>query len=368
MKLLVTGGAGFIGSHLTDALVNQGHDVTVLDDLSTGRLSNIQHLLDRDAIRFVRGSVLDESLVLELVSTVDRVFHLAAAVGVQRVVERSLESLLNNISGTEVVLRAAHEASVEKIVVFSSSEVYGKGGDRPLRETDDSVLGASCVSRWGYAASKAVDEFMALAYHREKQLPVVVVRCFNTCGPRQVGAYGMVIPRFVRQALDAEPMTVFGDGTQSRCFSYVGDVVRGVLMLSESKRAEGEVFNIGTDYEVTVLELAERIRTIAGSDSEIRRIPYHEIYDQPFEDVQRRVPDLAKISSTVGYRPEVDLDTLLERTIRHIQAEFVAEGNCVGPRVLEELAAEHRDDEVRARSRSNGQTSPYEAPAATTAE
>lgn len=362
MKLLVTGGAGFIGSHLTDALVNQGHDVTVLDDLSTGRLSNIQHLLDRNAIRFVEGTVLDEKLVVELVASVDRVFHLAAAVGVQRVVEHSLDSLLNNISGTEVVLRAAHEASIEKTVVFSSSEVYGKGGDRPLRETDDSVLGASSISRWGYAASKAVDEFLALAYHREKGLPVVVVRCFNTCGPRQVGSYGMVIPRFVRQALASEPMTVFGDGTQSRCFSYVGDVVRGVLMLSQSREAEGQVFNIGTDFEVTVLALAERIRHIAGSDSEIRRIPYDEIYDQPFEDVRRRVPDLGKINAMVGYRPEVDLDTLLERTIRHIQAE--ARGNGAMPGATETLATEHHADEARARARQNGHPGGVQAPTA----
>jgi len=321
MRIVVTGGAGFIGSHLTDELVGQGHDVTILDDLSTGRLENIQHLLDKKAVRFVEGSVLDEPLVFEVLSSADRVFHLAAAVGVRRIVERSLESLLNNITGAEIVLRAADQKKVGRVVVFSSSEVYGKGTHCPLRECDDSVLGASHVSRWGYAASKAVDEFFAMAYHRERNLPVVIVRCFNTCGPRQVGQYGMVVPRFVRQALRGEPITIFGDGTQSRCFSYVGDVVRGVLMLADSDEAVGEVFNIGTDQEVTIIGLANRIRELVGSDSEIQRLPFASVYDQPFEDVTRRVPDLGKIRRAVGYEPHVNLDTLLRRTIGHILVE-----------------------------------------------
>lgn len=321
MKVLVTGGAGFIGSHLADSLVASGHDVVILDDLSTGRLANIQPLLDGGAVRFCKGSVLDEPLVRELTRDVDQVFHLAASVGVQRVVERPLESLINNVSGAEIVLRESHANGVGRVILFSSSEVYGKGGDRPLRETDDSVLGASTVSRWGYAAGKAVDEFLALAYFKEKHLPVVVVRCFNTCGPRQVDQYGMVIPRFVRQALRSEPLTVYGDGQQSRCFSYVGDVVRGVLLLSATDEAIGRVFNIGTDYEVTILELAKRICTLTQSDSEIRCIPYEDAYDEPFEDVRRRVPDLTRIASTVGYRPEVDLETLLAMTVEHIRRE-----------------------------------------------
>lgn len=322
MKTLVTGGAGFIGSHLADALVRAGHDVTILDDLSTGRLDNIRHL-DGEKVRFVEGSVLDEALVHQVTAGVDRVFHLAAAVGVHRVVERPLESLLNNISGAEIVLRAAHGAAVDRIVVFSSSEVYGKSGDVPLKEGDDSVLGASVVSRWGYAASKAVDEFLALAYHEEKNLPVVIVRCFNTCGPRQVGDYGMVIPRLIRQALDREPLTVFGDGRQSRCFSYVGDVVRGVQLLAECEGAAGQVFNIGTDQEVTILELAERIVSITGSDSPIECRAYDDVYGRPFEDVRRRVPDLSKINEFVGYRPEVDLNALLRVTVQHVQGQDV---------------------------------------------
>ncbi len=321
MKVMVTGGAGFIGSHLADALVSRGVDVTILDDLSTGRLENISHLLDRGTVRFVEGSVLDEALVRDLVRSMDRVFHLAAAVGVRRVVERPLESLLNNVSGAEIILRTSHEADVEKVVLFSSSEVYGKAADRPLKENDDSILGTSSISRWGYAASKAVDEFLAFAYHQEKGLPVVVVRCFNTCGPRQVGRYGMVIPRLVQQALRGEPLTVFGDGAQTRCFSYVGDVVRGVMMLADSRRTEGEVFNIGTDTEVTILELAERICAITKSDSLIEKIPYDKVYGQPFEDVRRRVPDLSKIQDYVGYEPEVDLDTLLTLAVEHIQRE-----------------------------------------------
>jgi UDP-glucose 4-epimerase len=321
MKALVTGGAGFIGSHLVDALVARGDTVIVLDDLSTGRVSNIEHHLAGGAVEFVRGSVSDEPVVADLMSRVDHVFHLAASVGVRRIVERPLESLLNNLTGAEVVLRAAHAAGVKKLVLFSSSEVYGKGDKRPLRESDDSVLGASSVTRWGYAASKAVDEFLALAYHRDMGLPVVVVRCFNTCGPRQVDAYGMVIPCFIHQALRGDPITVFGDGLQTRCFSYVGDVVRGVLLLADSPDTIGQVFNIGTDTEVTILELARRIVAATGSDSTLQLIPYDDVFEPPFEDVRHRVPDLAKIRRVAGYEPETDLDTLLKVTIEHIMRE-----------------------------------------------
>jgi UDP-glucose 4-epimerase len=246
-------------------------------------------------------------------------------VGVQRVVSRPLESLINNISGSEIVLRCAAEHGVDKLILFSSSEVYGKAADRPLCEEDDSVLGASTVSRWGYAASKAVDEFLALAYYEEKDLPVVIVRCFNTCGPRQVGHYGMVIPRLVQQALAGETLTVFGDGEQSRCFSYVGDVVRGVLMLAESDDAVGQVFNIGTDSEVTILELAERIRTVTNSTSDVSLVPYADVYAQSFEDIRRRVPDLTKIESVVGYRPEIGLDALLARIVEHERKHAASE-------------------------------------------
>lgn len=319
-KILVTGGAGFIGSHLCEALLKRGDEVQAFDNLSTGRLSNVSHLLDNPRFRFLEGSVLDTALTDRLVAEVDQVFHLAASVGVRYVVENPLLSLKNNIHGAESVLEAAARRRTP-VVLFSSSEVYGKGHGGVLNEDDDRILGPTRFSRWGYAASKSVDEFLALAYHREAGVPVRLVRCFNTCGPRQVGAYGMVIPRLVEQALDGRSLTIYGDGSQSRCFSFVGDVVRGVLLLADHPAANGEVFNIGTDEEVTVLELAERIVARTGSASRVEFIPYEEAFGSGFEDMPRRVPDLGKIMSLVGYRPEVTLDQLLSMTIDSIQSE-----------------------------------------------
>jgi UDP-glucose 4-epimerase len=319
MRILVTGGAGFIGSHLVDALLDRGHEVVAVDDLSTGNVENLRSALARPAFRFVEGSVLDADLVQRLVDASDEVYHLAAAVGVKFVLDNPLRSLLTNIRGTEVVLEAANKSGNKKVILFSSSEVYGKGASVPFRESDDRLLGPTSVLRWSYAASKAVDEFLALGYYHERRLPVVVVRCFNTCGPRQSPHYGMVIPRFVERALANEPMLVYGDGLQSRCFSSVHDVIRGVLMLADEPRAYGEVFNIGTMEEVSVAELARRVKTFTESSSTIENVEYEAIYGSRFEDMQRRVPDLAKINSLVGYVPQVTLDELLHETIESVR-------------------------------------------------
>jgi UDP-glucose 4-epimerase len=321
MRVLVTGGAGFIGSHLVDSLLAQGNEVWALDDLSTGNPENLKSAGAHPAFHFVEGSILDSALVSDLVAGVDEVYHLAAAVGVKFVLDNPLRSLLTNIRGTEEVLAAADRHGSKKVILFSSSEVYGKGASIPFHEDDDRLLGPTSVLRWSYAASKAVDEFLALGYHHERRLPVIVVRCFNTCGPRQSPHYGMVIPRFVERALRNEPILVYGDGLQSRCFSSVHDVVRGVLMLAGEPRAIGEVFNIGTQEEVSVADLARRIRAMTGSLSPIETVEYEAIYGTRFEDMQRRVPSLDKIRSIVGYQPEVTLDRLLRDTIEHVREQ-----------------------------------------------
>jgi UDP-glucose 4-epimerase len=315
MRVLVTGGAGFIGSHLAEALLSTGAEVWALDDLSTGRLENLRSFERHPLFRFLEGSVTDSALVNGLVAQCDRVYHLAAAVGVRYVLENPLRSLITNIRGTEVILEACAEHG-RKAMVFSSSEVYGKGLSVPFSEDDDRVMGPTHKLRWSYACGKAVDESLAQAYYQQRQLPVVVVRCFNTCGPRQTGAYGMVIPNMIVRALRDEPILVFGDGQQSRCFSAVTDVVSGVLMLAECKEANGEIFNVGSDEEVSVLELATRIRRFCDSKSEIEFVPYEKVYGNSFEDMRRRVPDLRKIERFVGYRPQVSLNHLLEITIR----------------------------------------------------
>lgn len=315
MRILVTGGAGFIGSHLSEELLERGHEVWALDDLSTGSLANLRSFERHPRFRFLESNVMDAPLVGGLVAQCDRVFHLAAAVGVKYVLENPLRSLITNIRGTEVVLEACSQHG-RKVMLFSSSEIYGKGMTVPFSEDDDRVMGPTHKLRWSYACGKAVDECLAQSYWQQRQLPVVVVRCFNTCGPRQSGAYGMVIPNMITRALRGEPILVFGDGRQSRCFSGVSDVVRGALLLADCKAAEGQVFNVGTDEEITVLELAKRIRAMCNSESAIEFVPYEQVYGSSFEDMRRRVPNLARIRDTVGYRPEVTLDRLLEITIR----------------------------------------------------
>jgi UDP-glucose 4-epimerase len=321
MRNLVTGGAGFIGSHLSEALLARGQEVWALDDLSTGRLANLRTFEKHPGFRFLEGSVTDPSLVSGLVAQCDRVFHLAAAVGVKYVLENPLRSLITNIRGTEVVLEAAEQHG-RKVMLFSSSEVYGKGVAVPFSEDDDRVLGPTHKLRWSYACGKTVDECLAQAYWQQRRVPVVIVRCFNTCGPRQTGAYGMVIPNMIVRALRNEPILVFGDGQQSRCFSAVSDVVNGALLLVENPDAHGEVFNIGTDEEISVHGLAERIRDLCGSTSAIEFVPYEQVYGSSFEDMRRRVPSLEKIHRYVGYRPQVSLDALLEITIRDVREQM----------------------------------------------
>ena len=315
MRVLVTGGAGFIGSHLSEELLRLGHEVWALDDLSTGRVENLRTFERNPRFRFLEGNVMDGPLVHGLVAQCDRVYHLAAAVGVKYVLENPLRSLLTNIRGTEIVLEAC-SAHSRKVMITSSSEVYGKGVSVPFSEDDDRLMGPTHKLRWSYAAGKAVDECLAQAYYQQHRLPVVIVRCFNTCGPRQSGAYGMVIPNMVQRALRNEPILVFGDGQQSRCFSSVQDVVRGALLLMDKADAEGEVFNLGSDEETSVLELAQRIKRACHSDSAIEFVPYEQVYGQSFEDMRRRVPDLRKIRRFTGYRPQILLDRLLESTIR----------------------------------------------------
>jgi UDP-glucose 4-epimerase len=314
MRILITGGAGFIGSHLSEALLDAGHHVFALDDLSTGAIDNIAHLKGRPGYEYTIDTVFNERVVAELVDRADVVFHLAAAVGVKLIVERPVHTIETNVHGTEVILR--HAAKKKKLVfIASTSEVYGKSADVPFREDADLVMGATFRHRWAYACSKALDEFLALAYWKEKKVPVVVVRFFNTVGPRQTGQYGMVVPNFVRQALSGDPITVFGDGTQTRSFTYVGDAVGALMKLMVHPGAIGQVFNIGNVEEVTILALAERIKAATGSSSRIVKIPYDQAYEAGFEDMPRRVPDLAKISAAIGYEPLVPLDEIIQRVV-----------------------------------------------------
>ena len=312
MRYLVTGGAGFIGSHLVEALIERGDEVTVIDNLATGDLSNLSSVEGR--FRMVHGSVLDALLVDDLVADADVVVHLAAAVGVKLIVEKPLHSLITNIRGSETVLEAAHRYR-RKVLIASTSEIYGKNDNAPFKEDDDRVLGSTKVNRWGYSTSKAVDEILAFAYYRERGLPTIVVRLFNTVGPRQSPAYGMVIPRFVEQALAGEPLTVYGDGGQSRCFCDVSDVVRALLGLMDEPKAIGDVFNVGSTEEVTIAQLASRVIEATGSSSEVRLIPYEEAWEQGFEDMRRRVPDIAKIRDLTGWTPALLLDQIIENVV-----------------------------------------------------
>jgi len=316
MRVLITGGAGFIGSHLAEALLGAGHQVTIIDDLSTGSFDNIAHLKGRPDFRYTIDTVTNEPVLAELVDQCDVVYHLAAAVGVRLIVEAPVRTLETNVHGTEVVLKAAAKKQ-RTVVVASTSEVYGKSDAVPFREDGDIALGPTIKHRWAYACSKALDEFLALAYWKEKRLPVIIVRFFNTVGPRQTGRYGMVVPNFVRQALAGEPITVFGDGTQTRCFTYVGDVVGALMAIVTREEAYGNVYNVGNIEEISILRLAERVKAITNSASPIVTIPYDQAYESGFEDMPRRVPDLKKIRGLIGYEPRVSLDEILRLVIEH---------------------------------------------------
>jgi UDP-glucose 4-epimerase len=319
MKALITGGAGFIGSHLADRLLARGDQVILIDDLSTGRLSNIEHLNGHSDVEFVLGSILDADLIEQIVSRVDAVFHLAAAVGVNLIVDRPLESLMTNIRGTEVVVESAHKYS-KRILVMSTSEIYGKNTSDSLAEDDDRILGSPLKSRWSYSEAKAIDEILAYTYWREKGLEAVIIRLFNTVGPRQTGSYGMVLPRFVGQALRNQPITIFGDGTQTRCFCHVSDVVGGLVALSEHPEGFGKVFNLGGVEEISIRDLASRIVELSCSNSELEYIPYSSAYEEGFEDMERRVPNIGRAKRLVGFEPSIGLDEIIHSVIDDLQA------------------------------------------------
>jgi UDP-glucose 4-epimerase len=321
MKALITGGAGFVGSHLAEALLARGDEVFVLDDLSTGSIDNIEHLKPHERFHYVIDTVINGPVTAEAIDRVDVVFHLAAAVGVRLIVDSPVKTIETNVHGTEMVLSLANKKK-KKVVIASTSEVYGKSNAVPFREDADLVMGPTDKGRWSYACSKAIDEFLALAYHKEKRLPVVIVRLFNTVGPRQTGRYGMVIPNFVKQALLGHPITVFGDGQQSRCFTYVSDVVDALARLAEHPDAVGGVYNIGNDHEeISILDLAQRIKAKTGSRSEIVLVPYGQAYEEGFEDMPRRVPDLTRVRDLIGYVPEVHLDEIIDRVVEYFTSD-----------------------------------------------
>jgi UDP-glucose 4-epimerase len=326
MRILITGGAGFIGSHLTERLLSLGHEVTAIDDLSTGSIDNVALVRSHPSYKFYADTIFDKRLTSELVDAADVIFHLAAAVGVKRIVDFPVQTIETNVRGSEVVLEAASKKN-KRILIASTSEVYGKSSKIPFSETDDLVLGSTYNSRWAYACSKAIDEFLALAYHRERELPVTIVRFFNTVGPRQTGRYGMVLPTFVRQALMNEAVTVYGTGEQSRCFGHVHDVVDGLLLLLDCERAIGEIFNLGNTEEVTILDLAKKVIAACDSKSKIVNVPYSEAYGPGFEDMFRRVPDISKAASWIGFKPKRSLDDIIKSVVEFERSTMVARQN-----------------------------------------
>ncbi len=324
MKVLVTGGAGFIGSHLVELLLNHGDEVWVLDDLSTGRLENLRAVAENPALHIQEGNVTHHKIVDELVPQVDTVYHLAASVGVKNIVDNLVESIENNVRGTEVILKAASD-NMKRVLLTSTSEVYGRTNDRPFREDDDLRMGPTRKTRWSYACSKALDEYLGFAYYHERQLPVTAVRLFNTVGERQTDQYGMVLPTFVRQAAAEKPITIYGDGEQSRCFCHVSDVVTAIHGLMSKPETVGEVYNIGSTQELSMKELAERVRAVLKSSSEITYVPYAEAYKVGFDDISRRVPDISKLLSTMAWQPTISLDEIITRVAAAQQEQRVGE-------------------------------------------
>ena len=316
MQVLITGGAGFIGSHLAEAYLARGDEVWILDDLSTGGIRNVEHLRDQPKFHYLVETVMNVPVLAESIDRCDAVIHLAAAVGVRLIVESPVNTIETNIKGTENVLMLASKKK-KKVFIASTSEVYGKGTQVPFKEDDDLVLGPTTKGRWSYACSKALDEFLGIAYWKERKLPVVIARLFNTVGPRQTGRYGMVIPTFVRQALSGSPITVFGDGTQSRSFTYVSDVVKAILGLVDSDQAVGQVYNIGNGKEITILDLANLVKGVTGSASQIVTIPYDQAYEEGFEDMPRRVPDISKMRKAIGYEPTLGIRAILEKVVEY---------------------------------------------------
>lgn len=324
MKVLITGGAGFIGSHLAEKLIAHGDEVCVVDDLSTGKLENIAHLRNNPRFHMTVETILNETVMDRLVSECDVIYHLAAAVGVELIVKSPVETIERNVLGTHMVLQLAARY-LRRALITSTSEIYGKSESVPFREDDDRVLGPTSKNRWSYSCSKAIDEFLALAYHKEKGVETIIMRLFNTVGPRQTGRYGMVIPRLVKQALQGRQLTVYGDGQQVRCFTYVDDVVAAAIKLMETPKAIGRVFNIGNSKGISIADLAKKIKELTGSASEIIFIPYDQAYEEGFEDMRIRVPDLSRAKETIGYEPKVELDEILKRVIAHFKAHEEAE-------------------------------------------
>ena len=318
--VLVTGGAGFIGSHLAEKLLQRGEEVFVIDNLSTGRLENIKHLQEEKKFHFTKGSVLNENLMEDLIAKTDEIYHLAAAVGVRMILGKPLSSLLTNIKGAEIVLREAAKEK-KKVLLVSSSEVCGKDEKVPFKEEDDRTYGSVYNDRWVYAFSKAVDEFLGLAYWREKKVPVRIVRLFNVIGPRQTGRYGMVVPTFVKQALKVEPITVFGDGEQSRCFADVQDVTEALIKLMATKEAEGHVVNLGSSSEISINKLAQKIKELTNSSSKTTYMSYEEAYPDGYEDFRRRVPDISKINQLIGYTPKVSLEESIRKIVKYLNTK-----------------------------------------------
>lgn len=325
MKILITGGAGFIGSHLADRLHSEGHEITVIDNLSTGRYANIGHLEGKERFRLIIDTVLNEDLMEELIKEADRVFHMASAVGVKLIMERPVQTIETIFKGTDVVLSFCARYR-KRVLIPSTSEVYGKGTAVPFREEDDILKGSTSKHRWAYACAKELDEFLALAHWKESRLPVVVVRLFNTVGPRQTGQYGMVVPRFVKAAIENKPLSVYGDGTQSRCFAHVADVVDALIKLLETPACFGQVINIGNDKEITIKDLAEKVIELTGSKSEIQYVPYESVYGDGFEDMRRRVPSLEKARRLIGYNPTRTLEDIINDVAKNFRKELEPEG------------------------------------------
>jgi UDP-glucose 4-epimerase len=342
MRALITGGAGFIGSHLAERLLARGDKVDVLDDLSTGSIENIQEFKDHPNFTYHLESISNSGLAAELIDLCDIVYHLAAAVGVRLIVESPVKTIETNIRGTDIVLSLAAKKR-KRVLITSTSEVYGKRDRVPFNEEDDLVMGPTSKGRWSYACSKAIDEFLAIAYWKEKKVPTVIARLFNTVGPRQTGRYGMVIPNFAEQALSGQDITIFGDGSQTRCFTHVSDAVGALIALAEHPQAVGEVYNIGSDHELTILELAQKIKRLAESESKIVFVPYDQAYEEGFEDMMRRVPDISKIRELIGYEPKIDLDGIIRSVIGYSQQRLAGQGGIPASSLVFESRGSLRD-------------------------